>query len=316
MTNQLYNLQSKRKMSKILLLDKIGAGIFDYSFINKYNVFVMSSFDKNGVEKKRLVEAPSEKLRFVQDRLFKFMKSIELTTYLISKTGKSYIDNHKIHKGNSYIVSMDIKKFFPNCTFNKVFDFLREKMQMSEDVSTIISRILTIDYSTLKLDTNVINYLNDLEVTSNIKFPTSHIPTGSTISTLLSFLSYQDMFDLIYNLSSSSNIRMTVYVDDMTFSSSSPIPRSFVTKVNRIIRKYGHKINPTKRKYLSINDAKNVTGVIINKNDETCIPNKLHFKYSKSKKSLTTSPDQKDLQRHKGIQNAMKLIEKASTNTE
>ena len=307
MENALYNLKSKKKLSKLLFYDKIGYLDKDLSFINNYSVFIVKT--SNGEKAKiRIVETPQGMLKVIHNRIFTFLNQVDLPDYLISKRRSSYIQNHLHHKNNSNVISVDIQKFYPMCTFGNVYNFFHSKMNMSPDVAYIISEILTINYETIKINDKVSEYLKEQDTVNKIQFPPKHIPTGSSVSNILSFLSYQDMFDEIACLSQRYDIAMTVYVDDITFSTNEKFPKTFIDKIKKILAKNGHKFNKGKSKKLNRNHNKNITGVIVNKYNQTKIPNKLHRKYKYAKRELIIDPSQQNQQRLNGIKEAMNQI--------
>lgn len=309
--NPLYNLKSKKKLADLLFYNKIGFQIEELSFINNYSVFVIESTQGEKV-KKRIVETPRGMLKVTHDRIFKFLNRVNLPDYLISKKGSSYINNHLKHRENSNIYTIDIQKFYPMCSFYMVYNYFITHMKMSPDVAYIVSKILTIDYDKITSNEKVMSYFKDQEEINHIILPTKHIPTGSSVSTLLSFLSYREMFDEIYDFAKLHNIEMTVYVDDITFSTDSRFPRAFVSNVKSIITKYGHDYNRKKSKKLTRDKNKNITGVIVSKSKETKIPNKLHFKYKIAKRDLIKNPSKINEQRLNGIKEAMNQINRAA----
>ncbi|QLY39839.1 RNA-directed DNA polymerase [Hujiaoplasma nucleasis] len=311
MENALFNLKSKKKLAKLLFYDKIGYLDKDLSFINNYSVFIVET-SNGGTIKSRIVETPRGMLKVIHDRVFKFLNQVDLPDYLISKRGSSYVQNHISHKNNSNVVSIDIQKFYPMCSFGNVYKFFHNTMNMSPDVAYIISEILTINYENIKINDKVDEYLEQQEVKNKVKFPTKHIPTGSSVSNILSFLSYREMFEEIAQLSKRYNIEMTVYVDDITFSSNEQFPKTFIGKVKKILIKNGHKYNKRKSKKLDKNHNKNITGVIVNKYKQTKIPNKLHLKYKYAKRDLLKDPSQLNNQKLNGIKEAMKQIDTVS----
>lgn len=307
-SNPLYNMKSKKKIARILLIDYIGYNIHDYDFFNNYNIFIKTS-GTNSSLKKRLIEAPLGKLKDVHKRIFNFLNMIKLPEYYMSKRRSSYIDNHRPHKNSKYFYSIDISNYFINCSFKQVFDFFSNKLNMSKDVAIIISKLVTVDYKLIKLTRTLDAFIAHYK-TENKYFEPVHIPTGSSLSAILAFLSYQDMFDELYSLAIENTYTMTVYVDDINFSSQNPISKAYMSKVNKIVRKYGHNIKKSKKKYLDNTKHKNVTGVIITPDNKVKIPNKLHYKYKKFKKKYLENPTPKNKQKLNGIKNSMDQIRK------
>ncbi len=77
----------------------------------------------------------------------------------------------------------------------------------------------------------------------------------------LAYWSYKNTFDRINTIARAQGIVFTLWVDDMIFSSSKPIPRNFELAVARLMRLVGHKINPKKTKRYSPGDTPVITGV-------------------------------------------------------
>ncbi|WP_285377822.1 hypothetical protein [Vibrio sp. B172a] len=89
-----------------------------------------------------------------------------------------------------------------------------------------------------------------------------HIPTGSRISMPLAFWANIRMFSELEALSTKHKVTMTVYVDDLTFSGMQ-MNKLFRSSAKKIITKHGHIMHPTKTKLYKSNQAKLVTGVVV-----------------------------------------------------
>ena len=63
---------------------------------------------------------------------------------------------------------------------------------------------------------------------SRILTVNNHLPTGAPSSVLLTYWSYKDTFDTIHDFAEDIGIKMTIYVDDMTFSAKSKISRTLI----------------------------------------------------------------------------------------
>lgn len=72
-----------------------------------------------------------------------------------------------------------------------------------------------------------------------------------------------------------TKLTISIYVDDITFSSNKPITTKTKKNIIKIIESYGYKIKLEKTKYYNKNKHKNVTGVIISKDHKLKIPNKI-----------------------------------------
>lgn len=100
-------------------------------------------------------------------------------------------------------MTVDIKKFYDNCTLDSVYQFFAKMLKTSSDVAEVLTNIVTYD---------------------------SSIPTGCPTSQIIAFYAYYDMFEEIHAVAQHFGCTFTLYVDDMTFSSPSPISPQKLTR--------------------------------------------------------------------------------------
>jgi hypothetical protein len=92
-----------------------------------------------------------------------------------------------------------------------------------------------------------------------------HIPTGSPVSSYLAFFSHYNCFYEIHTLSRAHGEDMTLYVDDMTFSSKKKPSKWFILTVGKILSRYGLSCNIEKTTiYMPDENEKILTGVCVN----------------------------------------------------
>lgn len=106
----LYRLGRKRDLEKLLYMQKGDsrriAGFSEYHVFDKEKPSGGS----------RTIEAPCSEMKKWQRRIWSLMARIEKPDWVISATqGKSYKDNALMHKSNGYVMTMDIKSFYPSC---------------------------------------------------------------------------------------------------------------------------------------------------------------------------------------------------------
>ena len=116
-------------------------------------------------------------------------------------------------------------------------------MLCSGDVATILAKLLTVD---------------------------GHLPTGSSASPILSYFAYADMFTEISDLARQRECKMTIYIDDMTFSGPGAT-RRLIYDVRRIVKRY--RLWAHKTKVFRPGQPKVVTGVAVTKSGSR-LPNK------------------------------------------
>lgn len=266
---KLYKVQSKSQLREWL-------GIDNPSFF-RYKNLVHNTFPKifeNG-DKKRLVDVPSNTLKFVQSNILHFLAKLDYPEYLFSGLKRrSFIDNARYHIGTKYIFKLDISKFFPNIKRESVYEFFRYTLQTSPDVATILTNCTTANlakasYMNENIKNDVDNFVNEHHI------PNCHLSTGSPASMLLSYLCNKSMFDEIYNLINDNSMKFSIYADDITISSLKPIEYKIRQKIVEIIKSYGYSISQKKTRYYTEKQHKSITGVIIDKNGNLRTPNKL-----------------------------------------
>lgn len=256
--NPLYGLQSKKKLSRLLSINP-------KDFKDIETSFQAFQFQKLVGKKERDLYNQDKRYKKL---LKKLNHLLQLGTYPKYIFGGMRGKDHKKHTLYHYkentdlnVCKIDIKDFFPSTQDSYVFGFFKNKLNMSPDVSKILTLLTT--------------------QTSNKK-NSRHLPQGFPTSTILSYLSYFDMFNGIYTLSNKFHIKFSLFVDDMVFSSEKPIPKQFVNQIMKIISTYHLTVHPNKIKFYNTDDHKKITGVIITKNKEIRSSNSLQKEMYKS----------------------------------
>lgn len=241
----LYKCQTKKRLEHLLCLEPGGLKIID-SIIG-YHKF---EIDKKHSDEKREITAPDKTLKAIQRRILYLLHRVIRPEWLISgEKQRCYIDNGKAHMDGKYVLTIDIKKFYDNCTREPVYQFFVQKLKTSPDVAEIL--------------TNIITYKGG-------------IPTGCPTSQIMAFYAYSDMFSEISDLAKQCGCKFTLYVDDMTFSSKEPFsPNQLRQLIDRVLRKYGHKPKYPKVKYYGPSDYKPITGTVVTPEQSLAVPNGL-----------------------------------------
>lgn len=251
-----YKLGTKRKLADILNIDK--AKMLRISKNPKYNSFKILTG-----EKEREIDTPKKELKDLQYRIKELLSRVETPDWLFSgKKGFSYIDNAKFHQDASYVLTCDIKSFYPNCTKERIFQIFKYTFKASDDVAWIIADLLCLD---------------------------EKIPTGSPSSQIIAFWAYYPTFLRIHNKVLNSNCKVSLYVDDITVSSNKPISKDLVSNIREELEKVGHTIKASKTKYYCKSDFKLITGVAISPDGGLQVPNKRRKKLIDSIKSENVS---------------------------
>lgn len=196
-------------------------------------------------ENGRLCEQPVGLSGKIHTRIANLLKRIELPTYVKSKRGLSYVDNAKCHLGDVPSVRMDIAKFYPSTTFQSIREFFRFQARCSALVANELALICTVE---------------------------GHLPTGSPISSYLSYFANMQMFEDLQALADSSGCVMTCYVDDIMFTGTSA-NADLLAKAVRVVRRANLRHNRKKSCVLPKGKPKRITGVIVTPT-KISVPNK------------------------------------------
>lgn len=241
----LYKCRTKKRLEHLLCLEPGGLKIID-SIIG-YHKF---EIDKKHSDEKREITAPDKTLKAIQRRILYLLHRVIRPEWLISgEKQKCYINNGKAHIDGKYVLTVDIKKFYDNCTREPVYQFFVQKMKTSPDVAKKLTDIITYN---------------------------GGIPTGCPTSQIMAFYAYSDMFSEISDLAKQFGCKFTLYVDDMTFSSKEPFsPDQLSQMIDCVLRKYGHKPKYRKVRYYGPSDYKPITGTVVTPEHSLVVPNGL-----------------------------------------
>ena len=282
----LYKCKSVNRIKKLLRLKED-----EYSEIAEIIGYHKFEIDKKDSEEKRDITAPNKRIKRIQRRLLELLQKVQRPQWLISgEKGKCYIDNGKAHISSNYFLTIDIKKFYDNCKREYVYKFFENNLKMSGDIAGICTDIVTFNQG---------------------------IPTGCPTSQLIAYYAYEDMFNEVYRLASEHGCIFTLYVDDMTFSSSKTFDvNRLVKEIDCMLRRYGHKPKYKKVKYYSHGKPVPVTGTIVTSKHTLKVPNNLQQKvyegFQKVKElhgQEVNKDEQKELERLKGQIQAARNIE-------
>lgn len=297
----LFGLSSKRVLKYYLKIPN--SNFYKQSYVAK----LVHPYLENKNGKKRLIEKPDDDLKRIQTRLKRLLAKLDYPEYIFSGVRKrSYVDNAKLHKGNKFLYKIDLTAFFPSVAREKVFIFFRDKLCVSPDIAEILTNFTTIDLDmALSEDKDAIDAFLQ---TKGVK-TRNHLISGSPTSQLLSYLANQDMIDKLQLISQKNNIYMSVYVDDIIFSSSSRISMQFKNMINNIIGSQCYHLSTKKAKTHTKFYPKKVTGVVINKFGNVSISNSLRVKLIKKLKELKANPQDNQCRRElRGLVEAARQV--------
>ena len=300
----LYGLQSKKMLKRLLHIEDSKLTKQDYiaSLVSPY-------IDKSG--KPRLIEPPREELKTIQKRLKILLGKIVVPDNVFSGIkGRSYADNAKMHigSGRRNLFKIDLTAFFPSIDRDTVYRFFSEDLNCSSDVAQILTNLTTVDLEKTHITNrdDVYLFLSSKKVSCR-----NHLISGAPTSQIMSYLVNHHMFDEMQAIANKNNISMTVYVDDVTFSSEYWISHDFTEQIYTIIKKYRYQVSRSKVKKYTKLYPKLVTGVVIDADGKAVIKNAMRLKIINEYNRLLQNPnDPICRQRLRGLLTAARQVNK------
>lgn len=259
-------LESKNKFLKL-----IGISEDDYNRVvkNLNNYYYIQKVPKktkrgkykyhNGQKLERTLCPSNGKLKILQNKIKNFLiKEISFPDYYFGGIkGKDNIRNAEYHKGNHYFLLTDLKDFYPSISAKTIYDNLL-KIGCSHDISRIITRLSTFD---------------------------NKLPQGIPCATVIANIVTLKMSKELNDYCKSKEIKFSIFVDDLTFSSQLDFSDS-ADEIMAIIRKYYFKISYKKTLYKTGKSV--VTGVTVRQNKLT--PSSYnYYNYKNAKKETKKS---------------------------
>jgi retron-type reverse transcriptase len=198
---------------------------------------------RNGVIKTRHVQEPRGTLRPIHSRTRKLLSRIEPPDFLFCPVkGRSYVGNAAVHINSKEIRTLDVANYFPSTPRHRVFWFFETVMKCNRDVASILAKLLTAN---------------------------GNLATGSTVSPILSFYAFRDMWLTIADLARAANCTLSVYMDDVTVSGES-VPESLMWQIRQQVHSRGLKYHKERHYRGGMGE---VTGVIV-RDQKTVLPNR------------------------------------------
>ena len=300
----LYGLKSKKLLKRLLHIN-------NKQMMKQPHIASLVSpyIDKSG--KPRLIEPPHDELKIIQKQIKNCLGRIAVPDNVFSGIkGRSYADNARLHVGSNRrnLYKIDLTAFFPSITRDTVYRFFTKDLLCSPDVAQLLTDLTTIDLekSSAKNIDEIYEFLKGKNVSSY-----NHLISGAPTSQILSYLVNHRMFDEMQKFADDNGITMTVYVDDVTFSSENRISKDFRDKIVAIIRKYNYQISRNKVKRYTKLYPKLITGVIIDATGKTVLKNSMRQKVIITYNELKNDPQNTDIRmRLKGLLIAARQVNK------
>lgn len=186
----------------------------------------------------RFLYEPSKELKSIQKRILKnILEEKKLSKYVCAyRKDYSVINNAKAHVNKNIIVKLDIKDFFNNINFNKVYSACFNEMLYPKSLGTLLA--------------NLCVYNNML-------------PQGAPTSGYISNIVLREFDARIGTYCENNNVSYTRYSDDLTFSGDFDVSQ-LIKIVNKLLYDEGFKLNKVKIKVINKHTRQQVTGIVVN----------------------------------------------------
>ncbi|SMO63032.1 reverse transcriptase family protein [Melghirimyces algeriensis] len=172
--------------------------------------------------------------------------------------GKSTLVNARQHLGQSVVVKMDLKDFFPSITFRRVKGLFQSSFGYSESVSTLLALLCT-EPPRKEVEFDGTYYY--------VAMGDRQLPQGACTSPTLTNILCRRLDRRLQGLASKFGFQYSRYADDLTFSCSKHDAEKLGGLINgarSIIQSEGFKTNEKKTRILRDTNRQTVTGIVVN----------------------------------------------------
>lgn len=188
-------------------------------------------------KKPRLIEEPLPRLDKLQRRVHELIKRVVTPDWLRSgKAGSKATENALAHAGGAYVVNVDIEAFFQSTKREYVYQCFVREFEIKKDIASILADVVTYK---------------------------GHIPTGTATSQAMAFWAYKKSFERIHVLCAQNGIKMTLWVDDITFSRATSFPQRWTADIDKILRSVQLNLKMNKTKRYGVKEHKIITGTAL-----------------------------------------------------
>ena len=239
--------------------------------INDTSTYYKEFSIKKSNGSKRIINAPRNKLKYVQKRILNFLN----THFSPHKCSHGFIKNRSIksnanvHLNKRYVLTFDIQEFFSSISQQEVYltllKLLTKRQLFAQDRLQINS---IVDSKKLMW---IISMITTMEVNGE-----RVLPTGSPTSPMLSNIVFKKHDFQLERLARKYNCSYSRYADDITISSNNKTDssiRSLFKEFENYLIRYGFEINPSKTRLMPWYRHQTVNSLTVN-NKEVNVPKK------------------------------------------
>ena len=254
----LYSIQSRARLAGLFGLTRDGLEAV-LTMERPYSTRP-KEITRNGKTKVRIIQEPRGTLRDIHIQARRMLSRIEPPGFLFCPVKRrSHVSNAAQHLNAKEIRMLDVKDYFQSTPRHRIYWFFHTIMRCSEDVAAVLGRLLTVD---------------------------EHLATGSTVSPILSFFAFYDMWLAIARLTKEAGCTLTVYMDDITISGER-VPDRLIWEIKKQVHCRELVAHKEQRYTRSVGE---VTGVVI-KNGKTLVPNRQRKKAYETRMALASTED-------------------------
>jgi len=249
--NKLYGNRSRKDL-RLKSLHYYGNS---YIKKKKYKTFTIKK--RTGGD--RIIKAPHKGLKTIQRSLAFLLSEIFSPSRIAYGfiSGKSIIDNAKVHVNRNYVFNIDIKEFFPSIEFGRIKAVMMlPPFNCNKEVAFGIASICCTE---MEVDRQVDG--NQIIATKSV------LPQGAPTSPVLTNIICQRLDRKLIGVAKRFGIKVSRYADDITFSSDHNVYQQdseFRQELSKIMTSQGFLINEKKVRLQNNKQRQEVTGLIVN----------------------------------------------------
>lgn len=263
--SRLYAVQSRGKLAELFGLTR--AGLDELLAIERPYSERSIALPRNGKTKIRIIQEPRGALRPIHASVKKALSRIGPPDFLFCPVKRrSYVSNAAQHVEAKVVRTLDIHAYFPSTPSHRVYWFFNTVMRCSTDVASVLAQLLTVERNSATND--------------------RHLATGSTVSPILSFFAFYDMWHNIAEIAKAAGCILSVYMDDITLSGDA-VPEGVVWAIRKQIHSRGLLYHKERHYTRGVGE---VTGTLI-KNGRMSVPNRQRKKAYDTRMRLAVTID-------------------------
>ncbi|WP_279119284.1 reverse transcriptase family protein [Fusobacterium varium] len=215
---------------------------FIYGITNSPSYYYRTyKIPKKQIGKYREISEPLPNLKKIQFWINeKILKNFKINPYIKSYIkNRSIKDNAKFHKNKKIVLTLDIEKYFPSFSYQKIYSFFI-KIGYTESVAVALSKLC---------------YFNGLPQGAPTSPTLSNLLTEDIDKRIVAFCKFQNL--------KNNKINYTRYADDLTFSGDFRVGK-VIKVVKEILSSEGFNLNEEKIRVRRKNSNQEVTGITVN----------------------------------------------------